>query len=721
MSSKIILTNKNGKNVTITNLDSNFNDREIKADSIVQHTPDRDGLKNTIGAVGDVILQKDIALQYEWVEPQLEDNGGTIINPNGDSSGSWKAIYEGPVNVKWFGAKTGVENSTVFYDAFTKAEDYCYNNSVNMKIDDGEFYSKKPLITRCSIEGSNNTTLKQDFDNLKYGNGELYSSYEEMIAGELETRILYDYNDTTIELFEYIFPKSAILTINSKNAGIEIRNLSVQGGDVYIDSDDKMNLVTPVVCINTFNFAVDNKEMINHFSRNLMENVKVGNAYVGFALTGWVSVFNNLYVNGTKVGAYIFEFNSNTLDIKTENTAKPLDMHEVNSLKIDSFLTEGNITREANIYSRVSNLVFTSYHIEDKIIDKSNEIEIGVREAINEPYVNYMKCYNIKILSMSSVGSLNMLNVPELLKTDKIDYLDISLTETIFHRKTIIKTYNTTNISIKNINKESLPIQIADNTIKSVNLNPNPEFIHGLSTYYITTKDGTHEIVDNQTIGIKKMTNGNVLKLTATGDAYHSTKLYFKHPDTSKYIDKTLYVGVLFYIPDTNVSKNPVVGVTIFNSDTNNRNYSGVRYGQYYYVMLPVDTLPDFNIIRTEFMINGYGTPTNGDVMYILSVDFLTEPTFDRDFKYQSPFCFDRGSYLVYTQTDMYYGEANEKDRVLNPNFAIGNGTSEELQKGNSTSSPSNWKPIGLPSDLPTSNSGAGTVWSNDGVLTLGS
>ena len=127
MSSKIILTNKNGKNVTITNLDSNFNDREIKADSIVQHTPDRDGLKNTIGAVGDVILQKDIALQYEWVEPQLEDNGGTIINPNGDGSGSWKAIYEGPVNVKWFGAKgDGVTDDT---DAIKKINAFMVSNN----------------------------------------------------------------------------------------------------------------------------------------------------------------------------------------------------------------------------------------------------------------------------------------------------------------------------------------------------------------------------------------------------------------------------------------------------------------------------------------------------------------------------------------------------------------------------------------------------------------
>ena len=66
---------------------------------------DRETLRKTIGKVGAIALQKDIALNYEWVEPQLEDNGGTIINVDGDGSGSWKAIYYGAVNVKWFGAK----------------------------------------------------------------------------------------------------------------------------------------------------------------------------------------------------------------------------------------------------------------------------------------------------------------------------------------------------------------------------------------------------------------------------------------------------------------------------------------------------------------------------------------------------------------------------------------------------------------------------------------
>jgi len=84
--------------------DSTTLNRPIKelAEQCSYSIQDRDELKNTIGNIGQVIIQKDIALNYEWVEPQLEDNGGTIINPDGDSSGSWKAIYDGAVNVKWF-------------------------------------------------------------------------------------------------------------------------------------------------------------------------------------------------------------------------------------------------------------------------------------------------------------------------------------------------------------------------------------------------------------------------------------------------------------------------------------------------------------------------------------------------------------------------------------------------------------------------------------------
>ena len=113
MASKLNLTNANGKKLTVANLDTNFHDREVDLSRVTHHLSDRDALKSRKGTLGDVVLQKDIALSYEWVEPQEVDNGGTIINVDGDTTGSWKAIYSGAVNVKWFGAKgDGVTDDT---------------------------------------------------------------------------------------------------------------------------------------------------------------------------------------------------------------------------------------------------------------------------------------------------------------------------------------------------------------------------------------------------------------------------------------------------------------------------------------------------------------------------------------------------------------------------------------------------------------------------------
>ena len=102
---KIKLNNANGKVLTIENSDTSLVNKSIDANRIVQYVDDRTSLQTKLGALGDVIKQKDIALDYEWVEPQQTDNGGTIINVTGDTTGSWKALYNGAVNVKWFGAK----------------------------------------------------------------------------------------------------------------------------------------------------------------------------------------------------------------------------------------------------------------------------------------------------------------------------------------------------------------------------------------------------------------------------------------------------------------------------------------------------------------------------------------------------------------------------------------------------------------------------------------
>ncbi len=67
--SQFKLKNKNGKTLTINN-DSDTQNRVLEIDKVTSYVADRVALQTKVGTVGDVVFQKDIALPYEWVEPQ---------------------------------------------------------------------------------------------------------------------------------------------------------------------------------------------------------------------------------------------------------------------------------------------------------------------------------------------------------------------------------------------------------------------------------------------------------------------------------------------------------------------------------------------------------------------------------------------------------------------------------------------------------------------------
>lgn len=95
---KIKLSNANGKTLTIENSDSGLVDRTLDGNlittirDVVVPIKDRNTLHSYKGTLGDIVKQVDIALDYKWVEPQQADNGGTIINVTGDTTGSWVAL-----------------------------------------------------------------------------------------------------------------------------------------------------------------------------------------------------------------------------------------------------------------------------------------------------------------------------------------------------------------------------------------------------------------------------------------------------------------------------------------------------------------------------------------------------------------------------------------------------------------------------------------------------
>jgi hypothetical protein len=90
---------------------------------------------------------------FYWDSASTEaDDGGTIIQPPGVSSGRWKRIYSGPLNVLWFGAKgtansnDAATNSTAFSNAITAAGQ---NHSVY--VPGGTYFVNTPVLLNAKV------------------------------------------------------------------------------------------------------------------------------------------------------------------------------------------------------------------------------------------------------------------------------------------------------------------------------------------------------------------------------------------------------------------------------------------------------------------------------------------------------------------------------------------------------------------------------------------
>jgi hypothetical protein len=96
---------------------------------------------------------------FYWDAVSTEaDNGGTIFQVTGTTTGRWKRIYSGSVNVKWFGAKgdwdgaTGTDDSISIQNAISASDDIFFP--------EGQYACNNIVLTRSgiSITGSGEYT-----------------------------------------------------------------------------------------------------------------------------------------------------------------------------------------------------------------------------------------------------------------------------------------------------------------------------------------------------------------------------------------------------------------------------------------------------------------------------------------------------------------------------------------------------------------------------------
>ena len=112
---------------------------------------------------------------FYWDSTSTEaDNGGTIIQATGITTGRWKRVFSGAVNVKWFGANTVRGDNEIPIQATI---DYAISQNNCIIIPDGTFITTGKINTKgCAIEGSINSIISSTSSDYI-----LYTTYDKML------------------------------------------------------------------------------------------------------------------------------------------------------------------------------------------------------------------------------------------------------------------------------------------------------------------------------------------------------------------------------------------------------------------------------------------------------------------------------------------------------------------------------------------------------------
>lgn len=85
---------------------------------------------------------------FYWDAALTTDDGGTKILPTGSSAGGWRRIFDGPFNVKWFGARGDnvTDDSTAFANAIAALGPSAAREGATLFLPPGSYYLASNLV-----------------------------------------------------------------------------------------------------------------------------------------------------------------------------------------------------------------------------------------------------------------------------------------------------------------------------------------------------------------------------------------------------------------------------------------------------------------------------------------------------------------------------------------------------------------------------------------------
>lgn len=197
---------------------------------------------NTVDVLGYYTKGDGGGGTFYWDSTSIEtDNGGTVIKATGVTTGRWKRVYSGDINIKWFGAKDDETND------ITALANNILNTYDNLYIPHGDFR------VDGTITVPSNKTIKLDGKLYKrsantsndYPVIHLNGNYVSLIGSGVDSWVVSENNSPNgVVLWGSIAPDSIAinfrfasvsnLTIKAKESGVGNKTLALQNSEYWL-------------------------------------------------------------------------------------------------------------------------------------------------------------------------------------------------------------------------------------------------------------------------------------------------------------------------------------------------------------------------------------------------------------------------------------------------------------------------------------------------------